>query len=62
MSAQTRNRTGADIRLPWWAVALPVIAFTVLFALVASPAEAQASGEDAGLSRLLHLVQWIFTR
>lgn len=62
MSAQTQDRTGADIRLPWWALALPVIAFVTLFALVTSPAEAHAGGDDAGLSRLVHFLQWIFTR
>ena len=45
--AQQQN--AVQTRLPWWAVALPVIAFTTLFALiVAGPASADASAAAPG--------------
>ncbi|TXS51140.1 hypothetical protein [Streptomyces sp. t39] len=31
-------------RLPWWALALPVLAFAALLTLIAGPAEAHAAG------------------
>ena len=47
-------------RLPWWAVALPAIAFAGLLALVADPAHAAsavpAQSWDALLGRLAELL------
>ncbi|MFH0244978.1 hypothetical protein ACGRHY_21720 [Streptomyces sp. HK10] len=37
---------GTDARLPWWAAALPVIAFAALLSLLAGAGEADAA--DAG--------------
>ncbi|MFP8962602.1 hypothetical protein ACLIYP_18890 [Streptomyces nanhaiensis] len=46
---------GADARLPWWAAALPVVAFAVLLALLAGGGGAEAA--DAGSGRYLaHLL------
>ncbi|MGE9695750.1 hypothetical protein [Streptomyces sp. NRRL F-5630] len=40
-------------RLPWWALALPTLAFLVLLALVAQPGEAHAAVSSPGLTDLL---------
>ncbi|MFI8325646.1 hypothetical protein [Streptomyces sp. NPDC085529] len=61
MAALTRTcdrttPTGVDTRLPWWALALPVAAFTVLLLLVTGPAEAAAAGGDEGIGRFLQLI------
>ncbi|MCW5249501.1 MULTISPECIES: hypothetical protein [unclassified Streptomyces] len=61
MSAPTHTRPhpaaspgGVDSRLPWWAVALPALAFVALFLLILDPSDAgAATGEPA----LTHLVQ-----
>jgi hypothetical protein len=53
MSAQSHTRPhpattgGVDIRLPWWALALPTLAFIVLLALMLNPTDAQAVGDPA---------------
>ncbi|MFD1659702.1 hypothetical protein ACFSL4_16240 [Streptomyces caeni] len=61
MSARTHPRPhsattgGVGIRLPWWILALPTLAFVVLLALILNPADASAGGDPA----LSHLVEWI---
>ncbi|MGW1882074.1 hypothetical protein [Streptomyces sp. NPDC001970] len=48
MSARTHTRSHApaagrvDIRLPWWALVLPVIAFAALLVLMTASGEAHA--------------------
>ncbi|MGW0122806.1 hypothetical protein [Streptomyces sp. NPDC003327] len=49
--------TGVDTRLPWWALALPVAAFTVLLLLVAGPGEAHATSGDLGVDRVLQQIR-----
>jgi len=45
--AQQQN--DAQTRLPWWAVALPAVAFAALLALLAGgPASADSSGAASG--------------
>ncbi|MEV7091097.1 hypothetical protein AB0O07_35430 [Streptomyces sp. NPDC093085] len=44
---------GGDLRLPWWAVALPVIAFVALFLLVAEPGQAHAASTEPAVGRIL---------
>ncbi|MFI9650254.1 hypothetical protein ACIHAA_28785 [Streptomyces sp. NPDC052040] len=44
-----------DTRLPWWALALPTVAFVVLLALMSHPVDARAGGDPA----LGHVVQRI---
>ena len=61
MTALTRtgDRTppaGVDTRLPWWALALPVAAFTVLLVLVTGPGEAAAAPGGDGSGRFLPLI------
>lgn len=66
MSAQTDTRprpaaTGeAGIRLPWWVLAVPMLAFVVLLALILNPADASAGG-DPVLSHLVESVQQVLT-
>ncbi|MFJ4520633.1 hypothetical protein ACIP4Y_06700 [Streptomyces sp. NPDC088810] len=48
---------GVDIRLPWWALALPALAFLVLLALVLDPADAHAASGDPAIARLLERAQ-----
>ncbi|MFF5407577.1 hypothetical protein ACFY8K_35320 [Streptomyces misionensis] len=63
MSARTHFRThpattgGADIRLPWWALALPALAFVFLFLLILSPSDAHAAGSDPAIPRLVEHAQ-----
>lgn len=64
MQAHTHSRTPAradgpaGVRLPWWALALPVVAFCALFLLIAGPGQAHAAvaeGPPVGdLVRLVH--------
>lgn len=43
-------------RLPWWALALPVVSFIALLALVASPSVASAASPPQGLAWLLEIL------
>ncbi|MFF9352564.1 hypothetical protein [Streptomyces sp. NPDC014734] len=67
MSAPTHTRpssqaTGAvDVRLPWWAVALPSIAFVVLLLLIVSPDEAHAATTDPAVGRLFARIVALLT-
>ncbi|ATW47843.1 hypothetical protein ACWGJT_26710 [Streptomyces xantholiticus] len=69
MPAHTHPRSSAHVpgaggvRLPWWALALPVIAFCVLLMLIAGPDEAHAAaGDDPGVSEFLRLVHRALAR
>ncbi|MFF7329510.1 hypothetical protein ACIQU5_13400 [Streptomyces sp. NPDC090306] len=59
MSARTHTRphpatTGVvGSRLPWWALALPALAFVVLLVLIQNPADAHASAGDPSIARFL---------
>ncbi|MDG4864613.1 hypothetical protein P8605_41355 [Streptomyces sp. T-3] len=50
-------RGSVEVKLPWWAVALPTIAFVVLLALILHPAEAQAASTHPGVSDFFDRVQ-----
>ncbi|GAA0903250.1 hypothetical protein [Streptomyces thermoalcalitolerans] len=68
MSARTRTRPhpattdGVCSRLPWWALALPVLAFIALLALVLNPADAHAATGTPATVQLLQLIRELFTR
>ncbi|GAA2506318.1 hypothetical protein [Streptomyces longisporus] len=68
MSAQSRTRPhpattgGVDIRLPWWALALPTLAFIVLLALMLNPSDAQAATGDPGITHLFERAQQLIGR
>ncbi|TVL90705.1 hypothetical protein LRS74_26660 [Streptomyces sp. LX-29] len=48
---------GVSTRLPWWAVALPAVAFVALLLLIAGPADAQAASESGVLSHVVGMVR-----
>ncbi|GAA3106052.1 hypothetical protein [Streptomyces echinatus] len=53
---------GVDIRLPWWALALPTLAFIVLLALILNPSDAHAASGDPAIARLLERAQQLLAR
>ncbi|HLL33181.1 hypothetical protein ACIG0D_34900 [Streptomyces sp. NPDC052773] len=65
-STQPRPRPatsrGADPRLPWWALALPTLAFVALLTLILHPTDAHAAAGDPVIARLLERVQQLLTR
>ncbi|MBT3165168.1 hypothetical protein HTV80_18940 [Streptomyces sp. Vc74B-19] len=68
MSARTHSRpvpaprAGAATRLPWWALALPALAFVALLTLVLNPAEAHATAGDPALTHLVERAQQLMAR
>ncbi|MFF8828755.1 hypothetical protein [Streptomyces sp. NPDC015131] len=52
----------AGSRLPWWAVALPVLAFAVLLALLTGGGQARAAGGDPEVGRFLQQIQHTLAR
>ncbi|MFH9086281.1 MULTISPECIES: hypothetical protein [unclassified Streptomyces] len=68
MAARTPSRPhpattgGADIRLPWWALALPALAFLVLLALILNPSDAHAATGEPAIARLLERAQQLLAR
>ncbi|MEW2809771.1 hypothetical protein AB0929_22095 [Streptomyces massasporeus] len=56
------SRAGAAGRLPWWALALPVLAFTALLALILNPSDAHPATGDPAITRLFEHVQQLMTR
>ncbi|MFF2203244.1 hypothetical protein [Streptomyces sp. NPDC058145] len=53
---------GVDIRLPWWALALPALAFVVLLALILNPSDAHAASGDPAITQLLERAQQLLAR
>ncbi|MFE3637030.1 hypothetical protein [Streptomyces sp. NPDC059168] len=53
---------GADSRLPWWALALPALAFAVLLALILNPSDAHAAAGDPAVAQLLERAQRLLAR
>ncbi|MFV0136791.1 hypothetical protein ACLGIH_26920 [Streptomyces sp. HMX87] len=68
MSAPTHTRPrpaargGAGTRLPWWALALPALAFAALLVLILNPSEAHAAGDDPAVAQLLERLWQLITR
>ncbi|MGW6736729.1 hypothetical protein [Streptomyces sp. NPDC055013] len=68
MSARTHTpphpaSTGrADIRLPWWALALPTLAFITLLMLILDPSDAHAATAEPAISQLLERIMQLITR
>ncbi|MFI9624019.1 hypothetical protein [Streptomyces sp. NPDC052042] len=52
---------GVGVRLPWWAVALPAVAFAVLLLMIVGPDEARAATADPALGRLFARVLSLLT-
>ncbi|KES04443.1 hypothetical protein BU52_24855 [Streptomyces toyocaensis] len=55
-------RGGADTRLPWWAVALPTLAFVALLTLVLNPSDAHAAAGEPGIAHLVERAQQLMGR
>ena len=53
---------GVETRLPWWALALPTLAFIVLLALMLNPTHAQAATGDPAITHLFERVQQLVAR
>ncbi|MEW2625813.1 hypothetical protein [Streptomyces sp. NPDC048106] len=68
MPARTPFRThpattgGVDIRLRWWALALPVLAFGILFLLILNPSDAHAANADPAIAHLVERAQRLLMR
>ena len=68
MSAPTHTRPhpatrgGVDIRLPWWALALPALAFISLLVLILNPSDAQAATGDPAITHIFQRLQELATR
>ncbi|GGW94973.1 hypothetical protein [Streptomyces chryseus] len=60
MAARAHTRThppASGTRLPWWAVALPALAFAVLLLMIAGPGEARAATGDPSVTHLVERIQ-----
>ncbi|BAG22516.1 MULTISPECIES: hypothetical protein [Streptomyces] len=69
MPAPTHTRSprpaadGVEIRLPWWAVALPAVAFAALLLMIIAPGEAQAATPgDPALGQLIERALQLLSR
>ncbi|MDF6021913.1 hypothetical protein [Streptomyces sp. JH34] len=62
MPARTHTRThrpatdAVEVRLPWWAVALPAVAFAALLLLIVEPGPADAATAAPAIGRLLEYI------
>ncbi|MFF8639185.1 MULTISPECIES: hypothetical protein [unclassified Streptomyces] len=68
MSVRTHTRRdpaesgSVEIQLPWWAVALPAIAFAALLLLVLNPADAHAASSEPVVTTLIERIQALISR
>lgn len=68
MSARTHTRTThpatgtIEVRLPWWAVALPAIGFAALLLMIVGSGEAHAATTDPAVGRLFERIVAFVTR
>ncbi|MFG2608109.1 hypothetical protein ACGFT2_31865 [Streptomyces sp. NPDC048514] len=68
MPARTPSRPhpattgGVDIRLPWWALALPALAFVALLALILNPSDAHAASGDPAISHVFERAHQLLAR
>ncbi|MEU2577057.1 hypothetical protein ACIP3B_32300 [Streptomyces anulatus] len=54
---------GVEIRLPWWAVALPAVAFAALLLMILSPGQARAATTgDPALGQLIERTLQLLSR
>ncbi|QEU95278.1 hypothetical protein [Streptomyces kanamyceticus] len=63
MSARSHTRRdpaesgSIEVQLPWWAVALPALAFAALLLLILNPADAHAASGQPMVTQLLERIQ-----
>jgi hypothetical protein len=50
-----------DIRLPWWALALPALGFITLLLLILNPADAHAASGDPLVAHVFERIQRLLT-
>ena len=69
MAARTHTRSprpasaGVEVRLPWWAVALPAVAFAaLLLLLISGSGEAHAATGDSEIGQLLERIVDLLAR
>ncbi|MEV0181616.1 hypothetical protein AB0I54_20280 [Streptomyces sp. NPDC050625] len=68
MSACTQTRPHpatpgrVDIRLPWWALVLPALAFVSLLLLILNPSDAHAATGEPAVTHLIERVQQLIAR
>ncbi|GAA4925289.1 hypothetical protein ACFPM3_30745 [Streptomyces coeruleoprunus] len=51
-----------DVRLPWWALALPAAAFACLLLLITGSGEARADAGDPAVGRVLEQIRHTLAR
>ncbi|MFI8951241.1 hypothetical protein ACIGO6_32580 [Streptomyces sp. NPDC053750] len=56
------TRGGVETRLPWWALALPALAFVALLLLILNPADAHATTDAPAVTHLLERLEQLLTR
>ncbi|MFJ4540441.1 hypothetical protein ACIP39_31500 [Streptomyces tibetensis] len=56
------HRAGAAGGLPWWALALPVLAFSALLALILNPSDAHAAAGEPVITHLFERLQQLTAR
>ncbi|WP_411084393.1 hypothetical protein [Streptomyces sp. cmx-18-6] len=52
----------AEVRLPWWAVTLPAVAFGALLLMIMSPGQAQAATADPAIGQLIERTLQLLAR
>jgi hypothetical protein len=68
MSAPTYTRSprpaaaGAEVRLPWWAIALPSVAFAALLLMMVGSGQAHAATGDPAIGQLLQRIVDLLAR
>ncbi|MFI6062740.1 hypothetical protein [Streptomyces sp. NPDC051286] len=68
MSAPTYNRSprpasaGVEVRLPWWAIALPSVAFAVLLLMMVGSGQAHAATGDPAIGQLVQRIVDLLAR
>lgn len=55
-------RDDVDTRLPWWALALPTLAFVALLTLILDPSDAHAAAGEPVLTHLVERAQQLMAR
>ncbi|GAA3108271.1 hypothetical protein ACFQ0X_33765 [Streptomyces rectiviolaceus] len=53
----TKDSASVEIQLPWWAIALPAIAFAALLLLILNPADAHATSGGPAVTHVLERIQ-----
>ncbi|MEV7236130.1 hypothetical protein AB0N06_19675 [Streptomyces sp. NPDC051020] len=68
MSAPTYTRSprpasaGVEVRLPWWAIALPSVAFASLLLMMVGSGQAHAATDDPAIGQLLQRIVDLLAR